>query len=56
MPPDISQDRSVVSASAKIRAFDGEIWNPASSILQFRKWASKFYAPGDPVAHRRDSR
>ena len=24
MPPDISQDRSVVSASAKIRTFDGE--------------------------------
>ena len=56
MPPDISQDRSVVSASAKIRTFDGEIWNPSSSILQFRQWASKFYASGDSVAEGRKPR
>ena len=43
--------------------FDNKIHNAATAladadgpILQFRKWASKFYAPGDPVAHRRDSR
>ena len=43
--------------------FDNKIHNAAPAlvdadgpILQFRKWASKFYAPGDPVAHRRDSR